>query len=114
MAAKVPMIDMGNARLGIMVAETFRKKRKITRTTSATVRSSVNLTSLTESRMDSERSIRMPRFTEGGSNSRKDLSWFLMESTTWTVFVPGCFWTARMMERISDPPLLNHAADLSF
>ena len=46
------------------------------------------------------------QFAEGGR------SWSLMESTTCTVLVPGCFWTARMMERISDPPLLNHAADL--
>ena len=35
MAANVPMIDMGSARLGIMVAETLRRKRKITSTTSA-------------------------------------------------------------------------------
>ncbi len=56
MAANVPTIDMGRARLGITVAETLRRKRKITITTSATVRVSVNFTSFTEFRIDSERS----------------------------------------------------------
>ena len=54
--AKVPIIDIGSARLGIMVAEILRRKRKITITTSAMVRNNVNFTSLTESRMETERS----------------------------------------------------------
>ena len=40
----------------MMVAETLRRNRKITSTTSATVSTSVNFTSLTDSRIDSERS----------------------------------------------------------
>ena len=56
MPAKVPMMDMGRARLGMIVAETFRRKRKITSTTRAIASSSVNWTSPTESRMDTERS----------------------------------------------------------
>ena len=40
----------------MMVAETLRKNRKITRTTSTTASINVNLTSLTDSRMDSDRS----------------------------------------------------------
>src|SRR4030043_1057425 len=56
MTENVPMIDMGSAKLGIMVADKFRKKRKITRTTKHMVRNRVNLTSLTESRIDRERS----------------------------------------------------------
>ena len=56
MTAKVPMRDSGTARLGMMVAEMFRRNRKITMTTSAIVRNSVNSTSRTDSRMATERS----------------------------------------------------------
>ena len=56
MAAKVPTIDIGSARLGIRVALTLRRNRKITITTSPMVRTSVNLTSSTLSRIDSARS----------------------------------------------------------
>ena len=57
MTAKVPMMDIGSARLGMMVAERLRRKRKMTRTTRHRASSRVNLTSLTESRIDTERSI---------------------------------------------------------
>ena len=50
------MIDSGTARLGMMVAERLRRNTKITMTTRATVRSSVNCTSCTDSRMATERS----------------------------------------------------------
>ena len=50
------MIDIGSARLGMMVAETLRRNRKITITTRKTVSSSVNCTSLTEARIESARS----------------------------------------------------------
>ncbi len=53
---KVPMMDMGSARLGMVVAEIFRKKMKITKTTRARVSHKVNFTSLMESRIDIERS----------------------------------------------------------
>ena len=56
MAPNVPTTDMGSARLGIIVAETLRRNRKITITTRAMVSTRVNLTSLTDSRIDSERS----------------------------------------------------------
>ena len=52
----MPTMDMGSARTGMMVAEMFRRKRKITITTSPMVSSSVNFTSLTDSRMETERS----------------------------------------------------------
>ena len=91
MAAKVPMSDMGNARLGIMVAEILRRKRKITNTTSTTVKSSVNFTSFTDSRIDCDRSSRIHILTDGGRSSRNVGSRFLTESTTSTVLVPGCF-----------------------
>ena len=56
MTANVPTSDTGSARLGMTVAGRFRRKRKMTRTTSASVRSSVNCTSCTECSIDSERS----------------------------------------------------------
>ena len=55
-AANVPTTESGSARLGMMVAGRFRRNRKMTRITSTSVSSSVNCTSLTELRMDSERS----------------------------------------------------------
>ena len=56
MTANVPMIDSGTARLGMSVAETLRRNRKITSTTRAMVSTSVNCTSCTDSRMATERS----------------------------------------------------------
>ena len=55
-AAKVPTMEKGSARLGIMVADRLRRKRKMTSTTRHSARKRVNLTSLTDSRMDTERS----------------------------------------------------------
>ena len=43
----------------MIVAETFRRNRKITSTTRQTVSSSVNFTSSTDSRMDTDRSLRI-------------------------------------------------------
>ena len=56
MTANVPTSDIGTARLGMIVAETLRRKRKMTMTTSAMARPSVNCTSLTDSRMATDRS----------------------------------------------------------
>ena len=39
---KVPIMDSGSARLGITVADTFRRKIKITITTSIRVKTMVN------------------------------------------------------------------------
>jgi hypothetical protein len=50
------MMDMGSAKLGINVAERFRRNRKMTRITRAMARKRVNFTSATELRMDSEAS----------------------------------------------------------
>ena len=56
MTANVPITDSGSARLGMIVAGRLRRNRKITSTTSTSVRPNVNLTSRTELRIDSERS----------------------------------------------------------
>src|SRR5258708_37584186 len=66
MTANVPMIDIGRARLGMIVAEMFRRKRKMTRMTRKRVSRRVNLTSLTEARMESARSRWTRRSTEAG------------------------------------------------
>src|SRR5664280_3267724 len=56
--AKVPTMEKGSAMLGMMVADKFRRNRKITITTSDSVRTMVNSTSVYDSRMVSERSER--------------------------------------------------------
>jgi HAE1 family hydrophobic/amphiphilic exporter-1 len=50
------MMESGRASAGITVADRLRRKRKITRMTSAIVSTSVNLMSCTESRIDCDRS----------------------------------------------------------
>ena len=105
------MIDIGSARLGIIVAERLRRKRKITSTTRPSVIARVNFTSCTEARIDSERSNSTCSDTDCGSCALE-----LREqrparpSATATVFVPGWRWTARITERAST----NQAAVLSF
>ena len=50
------MIDIGKASEGMMVAEIFLRKMKMTRMTNPIVNIRVNFTSSTEERMDTERS----------------------------------------------------------
>ena len=57
--ANVPITEIGSARLGITVAETLRKKTKMTATTRTSVRTSVNFTSCTDSRIVTERSYQL-------------------------------------------------------
>src|ERR1035438_322255 len=83
------MIEKGTAAPGISVAETFRRKRKITITTTQTVSSSVNSTSRMEWRMDCEESKATSRCTEGGISWRNSGSSWFTASTTSTVLVPG-------------------------
>src|SRR6185503_20332204 len=110
MTAKVATIDIGSARLGMTVAETLRRKRKITSTTRHRLSHSVNLTSATESRIETERSNRIWTFTAAGIWAWKLGSRRLMASTTSTVLVPGWRWMARAIERLP----LNQLATLSF
>ena len=56
MTAKVPMTEIGSAKLGMIVAERLRRNRKITITTRPAASTSVNCTSSTLLRIDSERS----------------------------------------------------------
>jgi len=114
MAAKVPMMERGSARLGMMVADRFRRKRKMTMITRPMVSSRVNLTSATDSLIVSERSKRTLSSTAAGSVSRKEGICFLMLLTTSMVLVPGWRWMARTMARVVFPLVLYQAAILSF
>ena len=79
----------------MMVAETLRRNRKITSTTRQIVSRSVNFTSPTDSRMGIARSLRILSETDAGNCCSRLGRSALMRSTTSTVFVPGCRWTAR-------------------
>src|SRR5271156_5367605 len=98
---KVPMMDIGNAKLGINVAERLRRNRKITRITSAMARNSVNFTSATELRMDSDASYSVAISMDGGMIARNCGSSFFTASTTSTVFVPGWRSIASTTEAVS-------------
>ncbi len=52
MPAKVPTTEIGSAREGMMVAETLRRKMKMTRTTRAAASIRLNCTSATAARID--------------------------------------------------------------
>ncbi len=52
MPAKVPTTAMGSASEGMIVADSVRRNRKITRTTRTAARSSVICTSSTDARID--------------------------------------------------------------
>ncbi len=82
-------MDIGSTRLGMTVAEKFRRNRKITITTSPSVKSRVNCTSWAESRMGRLLSRITSRVSAAGSFSRSMGSRALMASATATVLVPG-------------------------
>ena len=92
MTPNVPTSDSGTATLGMMVAETLRRKRKITITTSPMVSISENSTSATEARMVVVRSVSVLTWTEAGSVLVSCGSSFWIWSTTAMVFAPGCRW----------------------
>src|ERR1700674_3303500 len=62
----VPIRERGTAILGIIVAQTFRKNRNITNTTSATVRTNVNSMSSIEARMVTALSATISSEIDGG------------------------------------------------
>src|SRR3984893_15515078 len=81
MIPKVPIRESGKATLGISVAQSRRKKMKITSTTKATVKMSVNCTSRTEARIVSVRSVRIETCTVGGIEAVNLGSSLLIRST---------------------------------
>ncbi len=110
MTTKVPTMDIGSATLGIAVADTLRRKRKITSTTRNSVSSRVNFTSFTDARIESERSNITCSESDAGSCWPMTGKSLFTASATATVFVPGCFWIASTTARSS----MYQAAVLSF
>src|SRR5207244_2622958 len=90
MTANVATSDIGSATLGIIVAERFRRNRKITRTTRMIAISRVNFTSWTEARIDWERSYKVSNRIDAGICAMNVGMRRFTSSTTATVFVPGC------------------------
>src|SRR5580765_8473035 len=93
------MIDIGSARLGMIVADQLRRNRKMTATTRKSVSSSVNVTSSTLALIVCERSYSTFIFTDGGISSWIFPSAALTRLATSTVFVPGWRWIASTIER---------------
>ncbi len=95
MTPNVPMMASGRATLGMTVAQNFRRKTKMTITTSTTVSSSVNCTSAIDARMVAVRSVRMETLTEGGMEARSRGSSAFTRSAVWMMFAPGWRWMSR-------------------
>src|SRR5215831_8017225 len=93
------MIDIGSARLGMIVADQLRRNKKITSTTSASVSSRVNVTSSTDALIVAERSYSVSTWTAGGISADSRPSAALTLLATSTVLVPGCRWIASTIER---------------
>ena len=110
MTMNVPMIESGIAIDGMSVARTLRRKRKITITTSAMARTSVNSTSSTLLRIVMDLSASTSSCTAGGICERMVGSSAFTASTTATVLAPGCFWMASTIPRV----LPNQLAILLF
>src|SRR5881394_1621098 len=100
MTENVPMIEKGRARLGMIVADRFLRNRKITSTTRQSVMNSVSCTSLTDWRIETERSYRVFTSTDAGSWLESVATVALTASATSTVLVPGWRWIASTMARL--------------
>ena len=99
MTANVPMMEKGSARLGITVAETLRRNRKMTAITRPSVISMVNWTSVIGfadgvGAVVENVHVHRRRQLRAKNGSRR-----LMLSVTSMVLVPGWRWIARMMAR---------------
>ena len=102
----MPINDSGTVTAGMMVAQKLRKNRKMTITTSATERMSVNCTSFTEARMVSVRSETVSILMSDGMDACSIGIIALMRSTVAMTLAPGVRWIGRMIARF----LLNQAA----
>ncbi len=91
-APNVPTMESGTATLGMTVAESFPRNRKITITTSATVSTSSNCTSWTDARMVVVRSVSTCTSTPAGSDAVSCGRRLVMRSTTPMMLAPGWRW----------------------
>src|ERR1700760_4940139 len=94
-----PKIETGIVALATMVEDRVPRNRKMTSTTSATVSTSVLLTSAIASRIKLESSEAFPNVTPGGNESRNDCTTLLMRSATSMVLAPGCLRMAKITLR---------------
>ncbi len=106
----VPTKDNGTARLGMIVAGTLRRNRKITSTTSATASSNSNCTSATEARIVTVRSVNTVSSTAVGRPDASCGSSVLIRSTVSITLAPGWRCTLTTMPGA----LLTHAARREF
>ena len=104
--ANVPMSDSGTATLGMTVAATLRRNRKMIITTSATASRSSNCTSRTDARMVTVRSVSSTTSTAAGIAAESCGSRRLMRSATSITLAPGWRWMLTMTAADS----LAHAA----
>ena len=98
--------------LGMIVAQTLRRKTKMTATTRTIVRSSVRSTSVDRG-ADRRRAVRQDLDLDGRRDRRPDsvFSVFLIASTVVMTFAPGCLNTTRKTPRL---PLLHAAWVVSY
>ncbi len=99
MMATVPRSEIGSESAGMIVAVGWRRKRKITSTTSTTVMPRVTFTSWMAARMGTERSLRTLSRTEAGICARSLGIAARISSTVATVFASGWRCTESVMAR---------------
>src|SRR5258708_1195977 len=101
MTAQVPRREIGTDSAGMNVADAERRNRKITKITNVTATSRVSSTSLTDCRIETDRSSRTSITTDGGICARREGSLARTPSTTPTVFASGCFEMAITIASVS-------------
>ncbi len=99
--AQVAIIEIGTASAGMIVADTVRRNRKITRMTRPIAISRVSCTSATDSRIEIERSFNTCMLIEAGICERYCGMRSFTESTTATVLASGWRWIASTTARLS-------------
>src|SRR2546428_14000230 len=101
MIPKVPMIEMGTATLGMIVADRLRRNKNMTITTGAIVRIRVNSTSATEARLVAVRSVSVVISIADGNEALSCGSKRLMRCTTVMMLAPGCRWILSVTAGVS-------------
>ena len=94
-APSVPTSANGTVTLGMIVAHTLRRNRKITITTNPIDSARVNSTSLTDARITWVRSTMVLTCTDGGMDASSAGRAALMRSTVCITLAPGCLNASR-------------------
>src|ERR1700693_6438978 len=98
MTPNVPMRESGTATLGMMVAQTFRRKAKTTKITRMMEMIRAISTSWTEARIVVVRSTATLKWREGEMEARSVGGRAMMRSTVSIMFAPGWRKMARSTE----------------